>query len=217
MPDASNQTIKRMITTGVLLAPAVVLCILYLDVPLAHFIRDYLYANAHWSRTTSDLPDLLLLVVLISMAGSFAIYLRRSRHAIYDRLTLFAREVLWVAPSSYLAKALLKIVFGRSNTRCWLRDPSIYGFHWFQMKEHCEGFPSGHMLVITALLAVLWRFYPGSRILVTVTGVLLGLALIATNYHFLSDVLAGAYLGVLLEIVLFRGFFRKQDPASIPS
>jgi membrane-associated phospholipid phosphatase len=217
MPDASNQTIKRMITTGVLLAPVVVLCILYLDVPLAHFVRDYLYANAHWSRTTSDLPDLLSFVVLISMAGSFAIYLGRSRHAIYDRLTLFAREVLWVAPSSYLAKALLKIVFGRSNTRCWLRDPSIYGFHWFQMKEHCEGFPSGHMIVITALLAVLWRFYPGSRILVTVTGVLLGLALIATNYHFLSDVLAGAYLGVLLEIVLFRWLFRKQDPASTPS
>ena len=217
MPGASNPTIKRMITTGVLLAPVVVLCILYLDVPLAHFVRDYLYANAHWSRTTSDLPDLLSLVVLISMAGAFAIYLRRSRNAIYDRLTLLAREVLWLAPSSYLAKALLKIVFGRSNTRCWLRDPTIYGFHWFQMKEHCEGFPSGHMLVITALLAVLWRFYPGSRILVSFTGVLLGLALIATNYHFLSDVLAGAYLGVLLEIVLFRWLFRKQDPGSTPS
>lgn len=217
MTGAGDPTIRRMVTSGVLLAPVVVLCILYLDVPLAHFVRDYLYTNAHWSRSTSDLPDLLSFVVLVSMAGSFALYLHRSREGVYDRLTLLAKEVLWLAPSSFVGKTLLKIVFGRSNTRCWLRDPSLYGFHWFQMKEHCEGFPSGHMLVITALLAALWRFYPGSRSVVMATGVLLGLALIATNYHFLSDVLAGAYLGVLLEIILFRLLFRRNQPGGASS
>lgn len=207
MPAITDRTTKKLLVTGALSAPFVILCVLYLDIPLALFVRDYLYANPHWSRTTADLPDLLLLVVFLSMAGSCCLYLLRSRKGIFDQETLLAKEVLWLAPASYLVKMLLKVVFGRSNTRYWLQDPGLYGFHWFRMKEQCEGFPSGHMLVIVALLAALWRFYPKTRPLGMVLATLLGVALIATNYHFLSDVIAGAYLAIVLEFIVFRLLF----------
>lgn len=207
MPVDSDRTNRRLIVSGAILAPLVILCILYLDVPLALFVRDHLYANPRWAATTADLPDLLLMVVVLSTFGSWALYLLRSRKGIFNEETWFAREVLWLAPASYLAKALLKMVFGRSNTRYWLQDPGLYGFHWFQMKRGCEGFPSGHMLVIIALLAALWRHYPKTRPFCIVTATVLGAALIATNYHFLSDVIAGAYLAIVLEVVLFRLLF----------
>lgn len=212
MPAITDRTSKKQLVTGALLAPFIILCVLYLDIPLALFVRDRLYANPKWAATTANLPDLLLMVVLLSMFGSCFLYFFRSRKGIFDQETLLAREIMWLAPAAYLAKTVLKAGFGRSNTRYWLQDPSLNGFHWFQMKEHCEGFPSGHMLVIVALLAALWRFYPKTRPFGAITATLLGVALIATNYHFLSDVIAGAYLAIVLEFIVFRMLFpaRRQ-------
>lgn len=189
--------------------------IFYLDVPLALFVKNHLYANTSWSKLTSDMPDLLLLVVLFSMLVSLSVYLVRSRLGIYDATTYFCQLLLWVAPLSYLAKMVLKIAFGRVNTRYWLQHQDLYGFYFFQMRERCDGFPSGHMLVIVAIIAAAWRFYPKTRPLCFLTAFLLGCALIATNYHFLSDVVAGACLGILLEAACCRLLFRK--PLQLPA
>ncbi|QXE92838.1 phosphatase PAP2 family protein [Geomonas subterranea] len=214
MTDVTDRTSRGLAVMGALLVPFTVLCVFYIDIPVAAFVRDYLYANRHWGAVTSELPDLLLSVVIVSTAGSCVLYLFRSGRGILDRATLLAKEVLLLAPASYLVKALLKIAFGRSNTRYWLRAPGDYGFHWFQMKEHCEGFPSGHMLVIVALLAALWRFYPETRSIGIVTSVLLGVALVATNYHFFSDVVVGAYLALLLEVMVSRLIFCRRGASS---
>jgi len=205
MPKSPSSTVyKKWIGSGLLLTPLVLLCVLYIDVPVALYVKNHLYASPQWSNLTSNLPDLLLMVVLLSMLLASLVYLTRTREEIYDATTMLAKLVFWAAPASYLVKVVLKACFGRVNTRYWLEEPGLYGFHWFQMREHCEGFPSGHMLVIVTLLAVLWRFYPKSRSLCLFTGALLGTALVATNYHFVSDVIAGAYLGALVEAVAFR-------------
>jgi membrane-associated phospholipid phosphatase len=140
-----------------------VLCVRFLDIPVALFVKENLYANAHWSRLTSDLPDLLLLVVFLTSVGSLGIYLVRSNKGIYDTETRFAKVLTWAAPASYLAKVVLKWVFGRVNTRYWLENRQSYEFHWFNSGDGFESFPSGHMLVAATLLAVCWRFYPRFR------------------------------------------------------
>jgi membrane-associated phospholipid phosphatase len=193
----------RWLIGALLLAPLMLLCIRYLDIPVALFVKSHLYKNSHWSRLTTNLPDLLLVLVLVITLSALSLYLVRSRKGIYDRLTCFAKEVAWTAPLSYLAKSSLKFVFGRVNTRCWLKEPGLYGFHWFQRRVGCEGFPSGHMIVVVALLAAGWRCYPKSRPVCLTVAVLLGVALVATNYHFVSDVIAGAYVGALVEAVVF--------------
>lgn len=202
--------LRKMIGVGLLLTPIIVVCVYFVDLPVALFVKSRLYANAGWSEMTSDLPDLLSIVVLFSMLVSLLVYLVRTRKGLYDDTTAFFKLVLWISPSSYLVKTLLKIAFGRVNTRHWVLEPDMYGFHWFQMLKGCEGFPSGHMLVIGALLAAAWRFYPRTRALCLATATLLGIALVATNYHFVSDVIAGAYLGMLVEAVAFTLLIR--DP-----
>ena len=190
--------------SALLLMPLLVLCVRFLDIPVALYVKNHLYGNARWSSLTSELPDLLLIVVLLTTFAALSLYLVRAKKGIYDQLTWLARLVTWIAPASYLLKYLLKVVFGRVNTRFWLQDPGLYGFYWFERREGCDGFPSGHMLVVVALLAAVWRFYPKSRPFCLAAECLLGLALIATNYHFLSDVIAGAYAGVLIEAIAFR-------------
>jgi membrane-associated phospholipid phosphatase len=204
MPNRPRRTsLVAWTASALLLTPLIVLCVRYLDVPLAYLVRDQLFSNMNWSHLTSDLPDLLLLVVLATGSGALILYRIRIRQGIDDAITRLAKLVSWAAPASYLMKMVLKFVFGRVNTRIWLQQPDLYGFHWFQRRPGCEGFPSGHMVVIVTLLAALWRFYPKCRPWCLLLGATLGVALVATDYHFLSDVLAGAYLGAALEAAVF--------------
>jgi len=219
MPNRPRSTnLVAWTASALLLTPLMILCVRYLDAPLAHLVKDKLYSNLKWSHLTSELPDLLLLVVLATSSGAWILYRIRIRQGIDDAVTRLAKLVTWAAPASFLMKAVSKVVFGRVNTRYWLQQPDLYGFHWFQRRPGCEGFPSGHMVVIVTLLAALWRFYPKCRPWCLLLGVTLGVALVATDYHFLSDVIAGAYLGAAVEAAVFWLLVREPlQPGNEPS
>jgi len=204
MSNRGGNTGQKWIGGALLALALTLLSVSFVDLPVALFVKNHLYASSRWSKWTSDLPDLLLVVVLCTTLAAFSIYRVRKRKGIYDEMTRFAKLVAWSAPVSFLVKHFLKFVFGRYNTRRWVHDPDLYGFYWFQRRAGCDGFPSGHMVVVVTLLAALWRFYPKSRPLCLAAGSLLAVALVATNYHFVSDVVAGAYLGVLIETVAWR-------------
>jgi membrane-associated phospholipid phosphatase len=56
-------------------------------------------------------------------------------------------------------------------------------------------FPSGHTTIITAAATVLWVVCPELKVAwAALVGVVV-VGLIAGNYHFVSDVIAGLYLG----------------------
>lgn len=175
----------------------VVLCIQLLDLPLALWIAEYLGTYAPSVRT-ANLPDLLLITVVALTSLSWIAYFYLVRHNIHDQRTLFCRTTGTVLPLAFGMKTLLKWIFGRTETHTWLADPGHYGFHWFAGTEGLQGFPSGHMLVLTPLFLALWYFYPRYRLYYGVVWFCLGLALIVTEYHFLSDVLAGTYIGMIV-------------------
>ena len=58
------------------------------------------------------------------------------------------------------------------------------------------------MLVLTPLFIALWHFYPRYRLYYGIAGLCLGAALIVTEYHFLSDVIAGACIGAAVYLVV---------------
>src|SRR5208283_1635710 len=112
------------------------------------------------------------------------------------------RFVLLVAnsvPLTFILELIVKHVVGRINTRYWLLHPTAREFHWLQGSGNYAGFPSGHMAVFTALVIALWTYYPRYRFAYFIFLSVLALALLATNYHFLSDIIAGAYLGVVIH------------------
>lgn len=168
-----------------------------LDLPLAAWIAEYLMTYAPYVKT-SEIPDLLLITVAILTSLSWMVYFYLAHRNIHDQRTLFYRVMGTVLPLSFGVKTVLKWIFGRTETRTWLSDPSLYGFHWFNGTEGFQGFPSGHMLVFTPLFLALWYFYPRYRLYYGIVWFCLGIALITTEYHFLSDVLAGAYIGAVV-------------------
>jgi len=192
-----------MILSFILTAIITALSIRNFDKSLAIYIHKF-DTTSTWREYTADIPDFLLIAVCIITVLAFIVYRTRRRRGIYNNETKFFYLIMYAVPAAYTVKSFLKYLFGRITTREWLIKPELDGFHWFQGGGGYAGFPSGHMVVFTTLTASLWRFYPRYRAVYVLFLLTLAVALVATNYHFLSDVVAGAYLGVLIEVCTCR-------------
>jgi membrane-associated phospholipid phosphatase len=173
----------------------------YLDAPLARFCLGLARSVPRWSSFTGDLPDLLLPASILGTVAAWGGYgLLRVRH-LDGRGRPFLKHVAVSLPASFLAKTALKGVFGRIATRAWLQSPGDLGFAWFSLDPDKSGFPSGHMTVATAVAAAVCAHFPAYRRPCLGLLALLAVLLVLTDYHFLSDVVAGAGLGVLVHVL----------------
>jgi len=97
--------------------------------------------------------------------------------------------------------SFLKGLFGRTWPESWLGDnPSwirdgVFGFFPFHGGLAWTSFPSGHTTTITATAAILWVVCPELKVAWAALVAVVVTGLIAGNYHFVSDVIAGLYLG----------------------
>lgn len=125
-------------------------------------------------------------------------------------------------PIAFFIKTNLQLLFGRlpprygdSTQLLFLRKTDLYGFHPFQ----AGSFPSGHMTIFTAALVMLVYFYPKLKKLAIGLLTILAFVLLYYNYHFLSDAIAGTYLGVLIATIIYRLYIlsdASDDPRLIP-
>jgi membrane-associated phospholipid phosphatase len=97
-------------------------------------------------------------------------------------------------------------VFGRYWPETWTHDnPSLigtgtYGFHPFQRGDDIGSFPSGHAARILAFATVWLIAMPRGRTVVIVLSAPMLVSLVAMNYHFVSDVIAGGVLGGIVAV-----------------
>lgn len=70
--------------------------------------------------------------------------------------------------------------------------------NWFKgIAKGVQAFPSGHTAVIFAASTILWKFYPKYRNIYILLCFLTMIGLIAMYYHWLSDIIFGAYIGYI--------------------
>jgi len=196
----------------ILFAPvslATYLCVRYIDRPVSLLIHDCLYRNSHWSALTSSLPDILLLLVLFISIPAAVWHFYRKKRSLLDTKTSFLGFIALTLPTAFVFKSLLKFLFGRVETRFWLKNQQLYEFHWLHGSANFNGFPSGHMIVFATLFAAIARYRAGQRLLCYSLLTTLALLLVATNYHFVGDVISGLYLGLLLENSMDKFYTRN--------
>jgi membrane-associated phospholipid phosphatase len=104
--------------------------------------------------------------------------------------------------ATIIIKDQLKFAFGRTWPDTWgtgivsfVRD-NVYGFHFFQSGTSFESFPSGHAAATAAVLSVVWILFPKLRVICAIGVIAVDLGLVALNLHFLSDVIAGSFVGI---------------------
>jgi membrane-associated phospholipid phosphatase len=80
------------------------------------------------------------------------------------------------------------------NNPSFIRD-GAYGFNFFHGGPGYASFPSGHTAATCAVISVLWIMVPKWRPLYALVVLAVAAGLIGANYHFLSDVIAGGFVG----------------------
>src|SRR4030095_7473599 len=73
-----------------------------------------------------------------------------------------------------------------------------YGFHPFQRDDDLGSFPSGHAARILSFVFVWFMVMPRTRVIGATISVAMLVSLVLMNYHFVSDVIAGGFLGAII-------------------
>ncbi len=174
----------------------------FLDRPIAFFSHDHLGAYRKWFDIATHIPDVLWSLAGIGLvAGGVCILLHRS---------LPRPLAVWLACSVSLivaswVKEQLKYAFGRTWPETWIKPPNpslisdnVFGFNPFHGGQAYSSFPSGHTTYVCAVMVVLWLCYPRFRPVYALAIAALVIGLIGADYHFLSDTIAGGFLGTLV-------------------
>ncbi len=207
--------INKLILFTLLTALITIVAIKFLDARIAASVMNFIRSVHKLRQVTERIPDILPHLVGIGTVLLWGIYFYRSRKTTDDNEVQFLRLAATALPVAYLVKTLLKFVFGRTGPRGWLIHKEPLAFHWFKIWS--SSFPSGHMLVFVAFGAAVLFYYPKYRLLVLILLGLLGIALIGTDYHFLSDVIAGAYFGFITAYFIKFLFDGKSHQQKINS
>lgn len=170
----------------------------WLDRPIA-LIFNRTVAHHDSFAPLARWPDPFIPLAVVAFVG-FGLWNLSGR-----KLSRIQNSVLLCSISLLIAeitKAQLKFVFGRTwpdtwthNNPSFLRD-GVYGFNFFHGESAYGSFPSGHMAVTCAMISVLWVYFPAWRTVYTLAALSVAIGLIGANYHFLSDVIAGSFVGV---------------------
>ena len=201
--DEYRRLLSRTLIIVTLCIAAVLMCYFWIDRPVAFFVYRHHINTIQVFRWLTYPPlevqnwsALILTVLVIRRAWGPFLY--------WQKVLLVACLSLIVADDFRIS---LGDVFGRYWPETWTHDnPSLigtgtYGFHPFQRGDDIGSFPSGHACRILGF-AVVWMIaMPRSRTVQIVAIVLCApmlVSLVAMNYHFVSDVIAGSVLGGLV-------------------
>jgi membrane-associated phospholipid phosphatase len=173
---------------------AVVVCISYVDRPVALFNEAHLRHTPAWvwlSRALLPL-DLVVITALLFLlsCGVWVLSGRRLRPAVRTPLLCS-----WAAMWATAADIIFKHIFGRSWPDPGYIQNRVYEFRLLHGAPYWDSFPSGTAVISAAIAAVLWIEMPRWRSICALIVVLLCVAVVFANYHWVGDVIAGAFLG----------------------
>lgn len=199
--NAPNASIRTWLTALILCAVAIALSMAYLDRPVADYVRLHLLPSKTIQGLASGIGPLVIVVGLafgvLFAAGCWVLAGRKLSARI--QTPLFCS---WSLAWAMAASEALKLAIGRSEPVLWTGsvagsiEPGTYRFAFLHGAPMYESFPSGTTAIAAAVLTVLWIRLPGLRALWALSLVFVGLALVVTNGHFVSDVIAGGFLGL---------------------
>jgi membrane-associated phospholipid phosphatase len=201
---SANQILLWLAATWLLLVPAIAWCYRHADRPLALWFearQSSQWPLLYWPHRIVDV--FVFSLPLIFIVCSIAWW--RQRGSATLRPVFDAAMALAVVLA---VKAPVKALFGRTwpdtfhgNNPSYL-EHGVYGFVPLQWQIAYWAFPSGHAAQIVAITVALALHQPRLTWLFAPLSVFVMADLVALNYHWLSDVLAGVLLGASAAVLV---------------
>jgi membrane-associated phospholipid phosphatase len=189
---------------------AVALAFLFCDLPIAYHVYGLLGSRAALATGLGS-------AVLLGIEGSIALALVIVRIT-RGHLSPFREATVLACLTSICAYAIndssLKLFFGVPNPSAVLHG-SRHAFNFFSGSA-ASSFPSGHMVIAGAFAGVFMRLYRTSTLVFSVLLLAGATLLIVGDWHFVSDVLAGAFAGVSAGLLAGELWLAHSSRASQP-
>ncbi len=167
----------------------------YVDVPVAR--------RAYGTSTSAEfLATGFASAVLLGFESIVALSLIIVRIA-RGHLSPFREVTVLACLTSICAYAIndstLKFFFGVPNPAAVLQGTK-HAFNFLSSSSNLS-FPSGHMVLAGAFAGVFMRFYRTSILPLSTLLLIAGVLLIEGDWHFVSDVIAGTFVGISVGIL----------------
>lgn len=178
----------------------------YLDVPVARLFSGFLSSK---EALAAGFGSAVLLGIEAAVAFTLII-LRITR----GHLSPFREATVLACLTSICAYAIndgtLKFFFG-------VPDPSVvmlgthHSIHFLKGSSTCS-FPSGHMVLAGSFAGVFIRLYRSTILPLSILLLIAAVLLIVGEWHFVSDVIAGTFLGVSAGVLAGKVWLAHSKP-----
>ena len=125
----------------------------------------------------------------------------------------WTRTLLFICLSVSIAIVIgdgFKYLFARYRP-VMLFDNNLYGLHFFSTEWALNSTPSGHTLRAFSLLTALTLLYRKYAVLFISVAVLIGLCRVVVTAHYPSDVLFGAFIGIISAVWTYKYIILKTS------
>ncbi|CAM3040599.1 phosphatase PAP2 family protein [Legionella worsleiensis] len=166
----------------------------------------------HQLDTRQSLPVLNVLtafgqwkayIILFVFLGFYSRYVHKN-----DRFEARVWYLLGCVFIPNLVGFILKIAVSRARPDL-LFSEHLFGFYWLQTKNLYWSFPSGHSLTVVGLASGLSVLFPRYFLVFFGLAILVVLSRVVLYHHYLSDVMTGFYLSILL-VGFFTEYLKKK-------
>lgn len=216
--DSNRQLVAR---AGIALAIGTVLVLVsytWIDRPVAFYVHDHHWNKVEAFKRLTDPPPIVQAWAPLALA---LVAIRRAWGPVPRwQWALFVACASLILADQF--RESLGDVCGRYWPETWHHNnPSLigtgtYGFHPFQAGDDTGSFPSGHSARIAGFFGVWWFAFPRGRVLYALLAVPMLFALIAMDYHFVADVIAGTTLGgMVASFAAWFGGLLPDEPRPI--
>ncbi len=198
-----------------LLAVFLPVCALYIDQDLANAFNDrrpqWYFEFNKWITDFGLAQWSVGILVLVFLTVRIAKKLRASwlNFELYTRLQLWLMQFVLAMMASGLAVHVIKNIFGRARPNI-LPGRDAMHFRPFSFDWDFQSFPSGHSQTVFCTAFALSRLWPPLKWPALVLAAIIALSRVVIHNHFLSDILAGSYVGYFVTAAVFFAIHQRQ-------
>jgi len=188
---------RRFLLALALCAISVPVCICCLDRPAAEFFNANVRPFAIWiwlNRLLAHLVVIPVVALLFQFGSGFWLLLGRRLANWAQTSLLYSSGIIWSISSEFV----LKQIFGRGSPDPTYLANHLYGFRFLHAGGGWTSFPSGTATIALTIVTITWLRLPRWRLAVSILAGLACIAVTVTNGHWVSDVIAGVFLGVCI-------------------
>ncbi len=181
----------------VLCAVSVLVCIGYVDRPAAEFFNAHVRPSSVW-QWLNRLLELLVVIPVAALlfqfgAGSWMLFGRRLASWAQTAL-LYSSGTIWAISAEFV----LKQIFGRGSADPTYLVYHLYGFRILHANVGWTSFPSGTAVGAITIATITCVRFPHWRAAASILAGLVCIAVTVTNGHWVSDVIAGMFIGACI-------------------